>query len=81
MIGTDTSRKVVRHHPNASLATTVGSIATLILWAAGAVGIAMNAEQGALTATVLVSASLFVGRRGIRGVIRGIINGFEEEEE
>jgi hypothetical protein len=48
---------------------------------AGAIGIAMNAATGAFTATVLVSVSLFVGRRGIRGVMEGLWSGFGDEEE
>jgi hypothetical protein len=58
-----------RNHPNASLATVSGSVSTLTLWAAGAIGIAMTAEVGAAIATILVTTSLLVGRKGIKGIM------------
>jgi hypothetical protein len=69
----------VSDHPNASLATVAGSLATLVLWGAGAIGIALSAEAGAGLATVLVATSLFVGRRGIRGLLGAIWKGTGDE--
>jgi hypothetical protein len=70
----------VKKHPNASLAATVGSVSTLVLWIAGAIGIAMSAEAGAAAATLLVAGSLLVGKKGIRGLIGSIWKGSDNEE-
>ena len=70
-----------RNHPNATLATTVGSVSTLVLWGAGALGIAMSAEAGAGLATLLVGGSLVLGRKGLKGIVGGIWRGSEDTTE
>jgi hypothetical protein len=64
------SRQVIARHPNASVALGSGSgLGALIVWVVGLAGVAMPAEVGAVIAGVVAGFALFVGRRGIKGMI------------
>jgi len=71
--------RVVKNHPNTSLAATIGLISVFVAWIAGIIGVVLSAEAGAGLATLLVATSLFIGKRGIKGLISGIWNGFKDD--
>jgi hypothetical protein len=77
----DGAKKAVKKHPNTTLATTTGTIGIFVVYLAGLVGIKLNSEQGALTAVFLITAMLFIGREGIRGLIVGVWRGFNGHDE
>jgi hypothetical protein len=61
---------MLARHPNASVAVGSGSgLGALIVWAVGLAGVAMPAEVGAVIAGVVAGFALFIGRRGIKGVL------------
>lgn len=72
-----TPRQTVSNHPNASLATATGSVSTLLAWLFDWAGVPINATTGAALSTVLVALALFIGRRGIKGIISTIWKGSE----
>jgi hypothetical protein len=70
----------VRNNPNATISATSGALAVLIVWLAGNVFHAsISAEEGAALATVLSAVVLFVGRHGVRGIARIVMDGTEDE--
>jgi hypothetical protein len=76
--GTDTVRsgRVVARHPNASIALGSGSgLGALVVWLVGLSGTAMPAEVGAAIGGSVAAAALFIGRRGIKGVIQALWQG------
>jgi hypothetical protein len=56
-------------HPNAAAAAGMGGLGVLVVWLCGHLGVDLNSEQGAAIAVALASIVLFVGRRGVKGVI------------
>lgn len=66
-------------HPNTTAATVAGGIGILITWLLGYFGIDVSAELGGTIATAIAAVVLFVGRRGIRGVLATVWNGSEKQ--
>lgn len=67
----------VRHHPNASLAAASGSLSGAIVWALSLWGVTLTAYDGIYVATAVITATLAIGRRGIRGLARTLWRGTE----
>ena len=63
-------------HPNAATAGAAGlGPGLLIVWTAGHFGIDLNAEQATVVTGVVVTAVLFIGKRGLKGIIRLVWQG------
>jgi hypothetical protein len=76
--GNDTasSGRVIAKHPNASVALGSGSgLGALVVWLVGLSGTAMPAEVGAAIGGSVAAVALFIGRRGIKGVIHALWQG------
>lgn len=56
-------------HPNAAVAGATTGSAVLVIWALGLVGVGVDGVVGAAIAGALATAALFVGRKGIRGIM------------
>lgn len=70
------SGSVIARHPNASVALGSGSgLGALVVWLVGLSGTAMPAEVGAAIGGSVAAIALFIGRRGIKGVIRALWQG------
>lgn len=65
----------IRQHPNASLATGLGSFGVLLVWVAGNLGLSLNAEEASAASGAVTSIGLVIGRRGIIGIVRMIWRG------
>lgn len=65
----------MNQHPNATVAGGTGSLGVLVAWLLGHFGVALSAEDGAVIATLLAAAALFVGRNGLVGVWNRILHG------
>jgi hypothetical protein len=73
---TTSSGGVIAKHPNASVALGSGSgLGALVVWFVGLSGASMPPEVGASIGGVIAAVALFIGRRGIRGVIRDLWQG------
>lgn len=64
-------------HPNAATAATATGPAVLVVWLAGHYGIDLNAEQATVATSLFIAAVLFVGKRGLKGVVRIVWRGSE----
>lgn len=63
-------------HPNAVTAGAAGAGPGLaVVWALGYFGIDIGAEAGAVIATAAATAAVFIGRRGLRGLLALIWRG------
>lgn len=62
-------------HPNATVATGTTGAGVLVVWLLGHFGVSVSAEDGAAIAGIATAVLLFVGRNGIRGIIRRIWGG------
>lgn len=62
-------------HPNAALAgeVTIGGI--IVTWLAGHFGVALSAEDSLAIGGSVVTLVLFVGREGLRGAWRRLLDG------
>lgn len=65
----------VRQHPNASLATGLGSLGVLLVWLSGNLGWSLNAEEASALSGSLTSLGLLIGRRGIVGIAKLVWRG------
>jgi hypothetical protein len=67
---------VIQRNPNAAVALTSGSgVGALAVWLLGVVGVDMPPEIGAVVAGAMAGVVLFIGRRGIKGVIDAVWSG------
>lgn len=57
------------NHPNATLAGGTGGLTTLILYLASLEGWKVDAVLASGIATVAATVALFIGRRGLRGLL------------
>jgi hypothetical protein len=56
-------------HPNATVSTVAGLIATLAIWALGIWTAArLTAEDGSLITVTIISLSLLIGRHVLKGL-------------
>ena len=69
--------QVTKHHPNASLAAASGSVSGVIVWALSLWGITLTAYDGIYVATGVITITLAIGKRGIRGLCRIVWRGAE----
>lgn len=65
----------MNRHPNATVAATNGGLSVLVVWLMGYFGLDVSAEVGAAIAGSAAATALFIGRKGIRGVLRQIWHG------
>jgi hypothetical protein len=68
-------------NPNANVAAGGGTVATLLVWILGREHVSLSAEDGSILAGVFSSAVLFLGRNGLRGVWRRLIDGPTKEDK
>ena len=74
----ESSAGVVSRHPNASIALGSGAgLGPMVVWSVGLTGTTMPPEVGAAFGGVVAATFLFVGRRGVRGVLTHIWRGSE----
>lgn len=66
-------------HPNAALSVGTGGAGVLIIWLLGHTGVSMPNEVAVLVAAAITSVALLVGRKGVRGVIRLVWHGSDDE--
>jgi len=65
--------EVQRRHPNATLAGGAGATGTIFVWFSTEVmGLPMDATASAAFITVFSSGTLLIGRRGLKGVLKGV---------
>lgn len=57
-------------HPNAAVATGGGGIGVLAAYLLGKAGVQLEPEAAAAISTAIAGLALFIGRNGVRGVIR-----------
>lgn len=62
-------------HPNATAAGTTGIIATIILWAAGRLGVHLPETVAVVAAGAAITVVLAVGRNGVKGTWNRIWGG------
>ena len=62
-------------HPNAKVAAGGSGLSVLVVWVLGHFHVALSAEAGAIIAGAVASVALFIGREGIKGAWRRLING------
>lgn len=60
-------------HPNATTAGGAGGLALLVVWILGYFGITdIGAEEAVVATGLLTSAALLIGRKGLKGILRGL---------
>ena len=62
-------------NPNATVAAGGSGLSVLVVWLLGYLHVALSAEAGAAIAGAVASVALFIGREGIKGAWRRLING------
>jgi hypothetical protein len=62
-------------HPNAAAAGLTSALAAALVWAASLAGVTVPDWAAALIAGAAASAVLFVGREGLRGTWRRLLDG------
>jgi hypothetical protein len=64
-------------NPNAAVAGGTGLFSVAVVWFVGNVWphASVSAELGAGIATAISAVALYVGREGVRGIVRVIVNG------
>lgn len=68
--------KVLAKNPNAATAGVTGvGFGTLLVWLLGHFGVQMDNEVAVVVATTVTTVVLFIGKRGLRGVIRKVWKG------
>lgn len=66
----------MKRHPNATVGLVSGSgIGTFVVWILAVAGVHVDAEAASAIAGGVAAFVLFVGRNGLRGVWRLMING------
>jgi hypothetical protein len=65
----------MNNHPNAKAATITTALAAGAVYLAARYGYTLSSEWSLLAAGAVVSGVLFIGRRGIKGVISDLWNG------
>ncbi len=67
---------MISNNPNAAVSlVTGGGLGSLIAWGAGKLGAPLTPTDGAAIAGAVSAAALYVGRDGIRGLLRVLMNG------
>lgn len=69
---------MIDNHPNASVAGGTGLISILAILLLEKTGVELPAPIAAAVPVVLISATLFVGRRGLKGIARLLWKGDPE---
>jgi prepilin-type N-terminal cleavage/methylation domain-containing protein len=67
-------------NPNAAVAAGGSSLSVIVVWLLGRFHVALSAEDGAIVAGVVASVALFVGRNGLRGVWRRLVDGSGDQK-
>ena len=62
-------------HPNATVAGGTSGAGVALVWLLGYLGVHISAEIAVVIAGALTTLALFVGRNGVAGVWRLIVNG------
>jgi len=62
-------------HPNATVAASGSGTAILIVWVLGLLGLNIGAEVGAAIAGATATSLLFIGRNGLKGLMRIVWQG------
>jgi len=66
-------------HPNAAVAAGGSSLSVFVVWLfTNIFHWSLSAEDGAAIAGAVAAAALFVGRNGLRGVWRRIVDGTDD---
>jgi len=63
------------NHPNATVAASGSGTAILIVWLLGLLGVDIGAEVGAAIAGATATGLLFIGRNGLKGLMRIVWQG------
>lgn len=56
-------------HPNATAAAGSGGLAVLVVWLLGMADVDVSPEVAAAIAGAIATVVLFIGRRGLRGLL------------
>lgn len=73
---------VIAKHPNATVALGSGSgLGALVVWLVGLSGTSMPPQVGAAIGGIIAATALFIGRRGIRGVVHALWQGDQTPAE
>lgn len=70
--------EVPRKHPNATLSGSLTAPAIALIWVLGHFGVSMTNEQAVAITGLIITVGLFVGRRGIKGLWRMLMEGIED---
>ena len=62
-------------HPNAATAGATIGPSVLIVWLAGHLGLDIGAEEAVVTAGLIASLVLLIGREGVKGIIGSVWRG------
>lgn len=72
------SGNIVTNNPNAAVALGSGSgIGAIVIWIAQASGAGIPPEIAAIAGGAIASLALFIGRSGVRGIVRVVWRGKE----
>ena len=65
----------MRTNPNASVGGATGALGVLVTWLLGHYHVSLSAEDGAAIATGCATVALWVGKDGVRGILRTVWRG------
>lgn len=68
-------------HPNATLAGGATGGALFVVWILGYFGVNISAELGAVVSGGLATVLLFIGRKGLCGVVEFLLHGSEGKKK
>lgn len=74
------AKQAARKYPNGTIATSAGTLGTIIVWGATTAGIPMDAAAGAAFATVFAGVASFIGRKGLKGCWDAVWRGASDED-
>ena len=63
-------KSLVETHPNAIVGASAGSVGILLVYVLGAAGVKLDAEVAGAIVIAASSVALFIGRNGLKAVIR-----------
>lgn len=72
---------IITNNKNASVAGGTTGAGALLVWAAGLAGLAIPPAIAVVAVGAITTAVLFIGKVGIKGLIRKIWSGDEADQE
>jgi len=67
--------EVPKSHPNATLSGVLTAPVILVMWVLGSFGLTLNQEQAVAVTGFVITVGLFIGRKGIKGLWRILMEG------